>query len=94
MSANNYRICPKCQAAEASRCEAARVKADKAYGVVTPAEFDALRAEAVPRELEETLAEYYELGIRRGQFSVNYSAGCQTCGFRFKFEAKPVPVGT
>lgn len=50
------------------------------------AEFAKLQATAAkPVELDNTLAEYYELGIDgHGEFRLNYSCVCDSCGYEFK----------
>ena len=85
MSARQYSECPKCEKLEAQRQQEAKAAADKAYGKVKPDRYGQLVLEALPRKLDDTLAEYFELGIEPGDvFKMHYSCGCQVCGFEFR----------
>jgi hypothetical protein len=95
MSADNYTVCPRCR----KRMETA--KAEKlaetkaSYGKVSE---DAYRKAVRTADREntrqiETLAEYYDLGVRQhwigrtgDWFHVRYDAKCSDCGFEFHFE--------
>ena len=85
MSARQYSECPKCEKLEAQRQQEATAAADDAFGKTTIAKYDELRKEALPRKLDNTLAEYFELGIEPGDvFKMHYSCGCDVCGFEFQ----------
>lgn len=51
------------------------------------------RAKAMPEtEVEQSLREYYELGISGDEFYVIYKARCDYCGFEFVFRHEQ-PIG-
>lgn len=77
MSADNWRVCPKCKKTNESK--------GSLYGKVSEEEYlDSLNQLKVD---EETLREDYEIGIdERGEFYVDYSCRCQTCGFGFHYK--------
>lgn len=88
MSADNWDICPRCNAAAKAEHDAAFQKAVDAYGKVPAEEYERLRAEASKLvELEAGMREDYELGTTEdGRFYIHYSASCQACGFKHTFE--------
>lgn len=92
MSADNWDRCPKCEANRAEAEEAARKKADKAYGKVPAGEYERLKQKIAEKSepLKATLAEYYELGIDEDVFYAHYSARCKQCGFEFKRDLREV----
>ena len=91
MSANNWRVCPRCLRRLSAAHERMKAKVTGLYGKVSRAEYEAAR-EALPPPPDEskmraTLREYYQLGVRTsGEFFLNYSASCDECGFAFRFE--------
>ena len=87
MSANNWTTCPECKkSAQHTKGELGK-RLPMAYGGVTQDEYRKLLTEfETPILLGDTLREDYELGIRDGEFYVNYSAHCNECGFSFEFK--------
>lgn len=87
MSADNWAICPKCKKkAEEETTESTR-EARAAYGAKGEQEYRALlQRSQEPVAIQATLSEYFDIGIdRQGRFSINYSAGCETCGFKYDY---------
>jgi hypothetical protein len=88
MSADAWRVCPKCKVKhDKAKAEAAEA-AKQAYGKVTVAEFDVLRkrAECFPNQLQK-FTEYYEIYMDKdGTFNIRYDGECEECGFRFEFK--------
>ena len=90
MSADNWRICPKCDDGRVAAKADAVMTAVNAYGTVPVEQWKALQAKAdhIP-PAKDTLREDYEIGTdHTGEFYVSYSCSCQECGFRFEFEAR------
>lgn len=88
MSANNWRECPQCKAADDKRRNEAIATARESYGVVSAEQYlrDIAEAEK-PTLAEETLREDYELWIdATGEFYVSYRGSCDKCGLDFKFK--------
>lgn len=88
MSADNWRRCPKClKLAEKAR-EGAIAIAKSRYGAIPEAEYRKLIQNAEsPLSLDETLREDYCQGTEEdGTYSVEYYAGCKTCGFEFTYK--------
>lgn len=93
MSATNWRICPNCVKQEMEFQEQERENARKAYGKVSEAEYNEMKARAeTPRELTaENLREDYGAWIDGDfVFHFNYGCSCEVCGFEFseKIEKK------
>lgn len=90
MSADNWGNCPQCKILHASHVERLRATASEAYGKVPVEEWQELNNAAKSAEATdqgETLREDYEIGIDEdGEFAVSYSAKCDRCGFKFRFE--------
>ena len=88
MSANNWRICPKCKVVD----DAARTnQADligHSYGKASKSEYEKLCNELKDwPDLEESLREDWELGTgQTGAFYVSYHCQCQQCGFKHSFK--------
>ena len=88
MSANNWRVCPKCKRNAEILAEKKTAKAQEKYGKVPQEEFLALISDANKTpELDQTLRENYELGTDPdGLFGVAYSCSCSICKFSFNFK--------
>lgn len=91
MGADNWSVCPKCKLIGLKRQKTAIDKARDSYGKVSPVKYEVLLYKSrMPIEEEETLAEYYDLGItdvteHPEQFYVSYKASCDKCGFKYCF---------
>jgi ribosome-binding protein aMBF1 (putative translation factor) len=96
MSANNWRVCPKCKATRGAELAAESEELAKQYGKIKLAEFNRLTNELHDKykdDLEESLREDYGLRITEdGTFYVSYRGHCGTCGFThtFKHEDKVI----
>ena len=87
MSAGNWAICPRCKkkTEQAQAALLGRVKTD--YGKIAVSEYlELVEQSQQPLNLEHTLREDWEIGIRQGEFHVFYGAYCETCGFSHEFE--------
>lgn len=87
MSADNYRICPRCRKRHYEKVAADAKKAAEAYGKVPMAEWQAMCKEADnPPPLEDTLREDYECYIDpQGTMRIYYGATCEKCRFTADF---------
>lgn len=92
MSADAWRICPKC---EKINSEGDREKAISAakflYGKVPQADWVRLMAQAekVVDDPKETLREDYEIYMDESGFlNIHYRCGCDVCGFSHKYEVR------
>jgi len=89
MSADSWAVCPKCKvkAEQAQANLLSRVETD--YGKFAANEYlELIEQSKQPLEMEHTLREDWEIGIREGEFHVFYGASCETCGFSHEFEHK------
>lgn len=98
MSADNWRICPKCKAVQEDKRAADLASADaaaqEAYGKLRIAQFESLRRaadklRAAPATREETFREDFYIGTdENGLFTVDYHGKCQSeaCKFTVKFK--------
>ena len=89
MSANNWRVCPKCLVAKNEEKDKLVKVAEDAYGEVPKEEFFRLRREAdefiVPDC--ETFREDFNIGIDCcGELYISYYGECEKCGFEKKFD--------
>ena len=88
MSADNYTICPQCHADKQQKQRELEGILNSPYINVPIEEFKAIQDEIKNSNLEplqDTLKEYYTIGIKNGKFIVNYGCVCQVCGFEFVF---------
>jgi len=88
MSANNWRVCPKCSIDAKEKRRLAIAAASQLYGKVPREEYEVAvsQASSLPSVPDETLREDWEIRTSsNGVFSVNYSCSCQHCGFEFSF---------
>lgn len=88
MSADNWAVCPKCQADRDAELAAAREVVTRAYGKVPIDEFDRLRRELADDEARNagqqnsyrTFREDYEIyDTRNGQVKIEYEGRCTDC---------------
>ncbi len=91
MSADAWRLCPKCYARGTSARQVALKKVAESYGKVKAEVYgemiDKAQTNFPPPAHEETLREDYEMYTDQdGQFTVSYSCSCRTCGFKFNFK--------
>ena len=90
MSADNWTTCPKCKDTHSAKLAAMFAKVVEAYGKVTVAEFDALRANydaAAAKPLPQTFREDYEFsGAAEGQVTADYHGSCSACGLEVAFD--------
>lgn len=90
MSANKWGVCPQCVARTTYDNIAMARKVVEAYGSVTQEKYAALSVQAYKMrhsEPEESMREYYEIGINsEGKFEVDYATSCDTCDFRFTYQ--------
>lgn len=85
MGADNWRQCPKCQAKYQAARELHDAAVKAAYGTIPAVDYEALKMRT-PDVPEETLDEYFEIGVYLpSSFDVNYDCACQKCGFKFAF---------
>jgi hypothetical protein len=89
MSADAWRVCPRCRDRADKKAEQEAIDVTAKYGKIPHdeymREFKAATARA-EEELEDTLREDYELRTdEEGRFYVNYSCYCTACGFEHKF---------
>jgi hypothetical protein len=93
MSADNWRICPKCKIKHEENIAANQRRVSESYGKIPSDKYmDAVREIQNPKPLEQTLREDYEQGIDEdGEYSCLYRAGCTVCNFSFTFSTKIEP---
>ncbi len=93
MSADNWRMCPRCEAERQADYAERRARLAKDYGKVPPDEYmtsHRLLETAIAKEenaVEETLREDYGLGLcGDGKFRISYSGSCEVCGLEHQFK--------
>jgi predicted AlkP superfamily phosphohydrolase/phosphomutase len=86
MSANNWTLCPQCEAKADKANKEFEQKVKDSYGKVSSEEYiELLNKLKQPKDKEETLREDYEIGTHHGVFEIDYRASCTVCGFTHKF---------
>ena len=89
MSADNWGICPRCNATKRAEYVRREKAVTAAYGAVSVAEFDAMRADLKAFDdepVKQTLREDYEVGLDEdGEFYVIYKGHCRECGLSHEF---------
>lgn len=89
MSADNWAICPRCEANRQASIRVVEEGVAAAYGVVSVEEFDRMRADLEARraaEPEHTFREDYEFwGVEEGVIKASYRGGCSACGLAHAF---------
>lgn len=88
MSANNWTICPKCEAEESKNAKEFSKKVEEAYGKVPVNEYLKMREQYIEPTLDSTLREDYEVGVWEGVFEVSYRCYCNICGYSFEYKHK------
>ena len=88
MSADNWRICPQCQARDVAEKKKLDIELAASYGSISAEDWLALKEKVEnPDRLKETLREDYEFFMgSEGLFWAKYSAQCDGCGFEHKFK--------
>lgn len=94
MSADNWRVCPRCQANKNRNLAEEMNKVAASYGKVPPSEYvESMKRFGAEQPIELTLREEYELGMtENGTVYISYACACE-CGFGFSFKhAEVVPL--
>ena len=89
MSVDNWTICPKCKTKKENDAKKERLEMEASYGKVTSSKYLSLIDDLLNKEDEEqkTLREDYGIGMDElGTFSVNYSASCTKCKFKYSYD--------
>lgn len=83
MSADAWRICPKCKHEAESNRDTRILECSKSHGKIPALQYLAdLEVANKPVELEETLREDYEVFTdESGNFYFSYGCRCQNCDF-------------
>jgi len=87
MSADNWRVCPRCN----NNIKGSfKRKAEESYGKVSLEKFNKIMKEAMKKEKQYdknkfTLREDFEIGILGdGKFFIDYTASCKICKFNHR----------
>jgi hypothetical protein len=88
MSADNWRVCPKCEQQQDELEDQARQQLARLYNSRPLSEFLALAEKiALPvSPLKPTFREDYEIGVWKGQLHVDYKGFCEVCGYEILYE--------
>jgi len=87
MSADGWKICPRCRAVIQNAKDTEIMKASESYGKIDKDEYlELVRKAAEPARFEETLREDYEFYLDEEYvLKIRYYAGCNKCNFEFSF---------
>ena len=91
MSAYNWTKCPRCADKGPKAKSNALEYAESRYGKIPAEDYVGLltAAKAMPDDVaEDTLREYYGIGVYEGQFEIDYKCSCTRCGFTFRHSFK------
>lgn len=97
MSADNWAVCPRCEATRQSALVTERADVAALYGKVPVDEFDIRRGALRLFEAEmpkSTFREDYEFyGVEDGTLCISYRGECNVCGLKFEHHSEhPLPV--
>lgn len=91
MSANNWRVCPRCKRQNDEERAKEQAEVEGQYGKVPAAEYTRLLEKSKKRSptICENLREDWEIGIDQdGTFFVIYHCSCDVCDLNFTFRHK------
>lgn len=86
MSADNWTICPNCKQNLLDEKERKQNELNEKYGKISLDEYNLLQNEFEllnEKEMEYTLREDYQIGIKRENFNIEYRSRCSQCQFSF-----------
>lgn len=88
MSADSFQICPNCEKLNTDEENKYWEDVDKSYGEITKDQYKEKISNPPKFELDETLAEYYKIGIDniKMELFIRFQAECYVCGFKYKYE--------
>jgi hypothetical protein len=92
VSADVWRVCPRCKQKAEAAIEAAEMAAAQSYGEVPANEWKLMVQKVAEMRRgfdspDETFREDYELGMDPdGEFSVGYHGQCEKCGLKHSFK--------
>jgi hypothetical protein len=88
MSADNWTQCPRCSAKARAAFVAKTKTAAESYGKVPPSQYTRLMDEIArgAPEMEDTFREDYDIGLRDGEFTIDYHGRCGECGLKHVFK--------
>lgn len=97
MSADNWRVCPRCELNRVKQADKAAADAAKAYGKVPLVEYKRMEQKAAgirDRNLDARFREDYDQGVGvTGVYSVSYHGSCQECGLEFSYKYETMVPG-
>lgn len=90
MSADGWKICPKCKAKHKAEKDAEILNVSKSYGNVSQEEYlELARKASKEMELPESLREDYGFYLDENYIlNIDYNCQCEECGFKFSFHKK------
>ncbi len=89
MSADNWRVCPRCEILADEEQRLAEEGLGDLYGKIQPEEYvrEFNKVKFSKETDKESLREDYEIGLDEdGEFYVIYHCGCSECGFEFEYK--------
>jgi hypothetical protein len=82
MSADAWRICPRCQ-------DTLQDQLNDTYGKVPAEEYIRFASHIEEEMQKETFSEYYEIWLdKSGKFNVHYQGQCDVCGLGYAFKTE------
>lgn len=89
MSADNYRVCPRCEEQLLLEREKEIQKAKDSYGKVPQEEFIKKSKQLdIPLRIDPTLREDWEVYGEGYNTDIRYSCSCSKCGLKHEFTAE------
>jgi len=93
MSADNWKMCPKCNEKALQEIAEMETLAKEKYGKISLTEYEKLKMDLNEKRStitndsgNETLREDYETYSDGYNLHINYGCSCEVCGFTFTFE--------
>lgn len=87
MSADSWQVCPNCEKLNEEKENKYWETVENSYGKIYPEEYEEKINNPPEFEIDETLAEYYEIGIDNSKMElfIRYSCFCNVCGFNYEY---------
>ena len=87
MSADNWRVCPKCEKRILDERKKRESKIKAMYGKIPEDKYrKKMNGFLKPQKIEESFREDYDICTEDSILYISYSGRCENCGFNFRYD--------